>query len=139
MIELKSQKEPLINYEKVQTVSLNVSDTANTEPTAALLSPVAELSLPIIHQIDPVDQEMGPEEPSTSAWDPNFCNIEEEIDELERRVKQEEARYASLSTNRHHYEQYMDPVQFESLLRTAACRLVNFDPNFDAPNYEPWE
>ena len=35
--------------------------------------------------------------------DPNFCDIEETIDECERRIKAEEARYATLIANRHHY------------------------------------
>ena len=36
--------------------------------------------------------------------DPNFCNIEETIDECERRIKAEELRYASLVARRHLYE-----------------------------------
>lgn len=35
--------------------------------------------------------------------DPHFCNIEETIDEFERRIKAEEARYAKVVANRHLY------------------------------------
>ena len=42
--------------------------------------------------------------PAEEVWDPHYCNIEENIDEFERRIKQEEARYSKLIENRHIYE-----------------------------------
>ena len=76
-------------------------------------------------------------------FDPHFCNIEETIDELERRVKAEEARYARLMANREWYEHWMDPNDYRSFMRQSATRLINFDPNFDAdhtaPIPQPWQ
>jgi hypothetical protein len=87
-----------------------------------------------------VEQVIAPE----PVDDPNFCNIEETIDECERRIKAEEARYAKLLAHRHHYEQWLHPVSFKLLMREAATRLVNFDPVFDLPSSacplpRPWD
>lgn len=76
--------------------------------------------------------------------DPYFCNIEEAIDECERRIKAEESRYAKLVANRDVYEHWMDPYDFKVLMRESATRLVNFDPCFDLPAEayplpRPWE
>ena len=76
--------------------------------------------------------------------DPYFCDIEEAIDECERRIKAEESRYAKLVANREVYEHWMDPYEFKVLMRQSATRLVNFDPCFDLPAEEyplprPWD
>ena len=76
--------------------------------------------------------------------DPYFCDIEEAIDECERRIKAEESRYAKLVANREVYEHWMDPFDFKVLMRQSATRLVNFDPCFDLPAEEyplprPWD
>ena len=88
----------------------------------------------------PSAQDLAPE---VEAWDPHYCNIEENIDEFERRIKAEEARYAQVVANRKLYEQWMDPFECKVFFRESAIRLVNFDPNFDDPTPEPlplpWE
>jgi len=74
-------------------------------------------------------------------FDAHYCNIEEHIDEMERRIKQEKARYCKLIANRHVYEQWMGAEASRGLVRDAAFRLMNFDPNFDAepePLPRPW-
>lgn len=81
---------------------------------------------------------------AAQSVDPHFCNIEETIDEFERRIKAEEARYARLVASRQLYEYYMEPSDFKELMRESAFRLVNFDPNFDLPSEAcplpcPWE
>ena len=70
-------------------------------------------------------------------WDPHFCNIEENIDEFERRIKAEQVRYAKLMANQRLYEQFMDPQEYTLLFREASRRLVDFDPNFSAPETDP--
>lgn len=71
------------------------------------------------------------------SFDPHFCNIEETIDEFERRIKAEEARYAKVVANRHLYQEWMEPEELRLFMRQSAQRLVSFDPNFDAPIVEP--
>ena len=66
-------------------------------------------------------------------FDPNFHSIEDTIDEFERRIKAEEARYSSLMANRQSYEKWMEPSDYRQLMRDSANRLINFDPNFDLP------
>ena len=76
-----------------------------------------------------------------AVWDPHWCNIEETIDEFERRIKCEEVRYSKLIANRRIYEQWMGQSATKGLMRDAAIRLVNFDPNFDTepePLPRPW-
>jgi len=92
------------------------------------------------------ESEMEVEQPEIAAEpaDPFFCSIEETIDECERRIKAEEARYARLVANRQLYEHWMDPYEFKVLMRQSATRLVNFDPCFDLPAElyplpQPWE
>ena len=71
-------------------------------------------------------------------WDSYYSEcIEETIDELERRIKAEEARFAQLTANRRRYEQWLEPDEVRYLFRHEANRLVNFDPNFDLPDPEP--
>ena len=81
--------------------------------------------------------------PVSNTWDQFFCNIEETIDEFERRVKAEEARYSTVVANRKLYEAWMEPLECKQFFRESAMRLINFDPNFDAPFDEPlprpWE
>ena len=72
------------------------------------------------------------------------CPILDAIDENERRIKAEEARYAEFMANRSLYAYYMDPLDFKVLMRHASNRLVNFDPSWDLPAEayplpKPWE
>ena len=79
--------------------------------------------------------------PVTAVWDPQYSNIEETIDELERRINQEKARYSKLIANRHIYEQWMGPHASNRLVREASIRMLNYDPNFFAepePLPQPW-
>ena len=69
---------------------------------------------------------------SAMEWDPHYSNIEETIDELERRINQEKVRFSKLIANRHIYEQWMGPHALNGLVREASFRMLNFDPNFDA-------
>lgn len=71
-------------------------------------------------------------QPSAVGFDPHYCNIEEQIDEMERRIKQENARYYKLIANRDIYDHWMGQEATRGLMRDAAMRLMNFDPNFDA-------
>lgn len=72
-----------------------------------------------------------------------LCPIAATIDENERRIKAEEARYTHLVGNRGLFEHYMDPFEFKVLMRQASTRLVNFDPAWDLPSEDcplpmPW-
>ena len=58
-----------------------------------------------------VEQALAPAPPSF-AFDPHFHSIEENIDELERRIKAEERRYVSLIENCHYYEHCMTKDEF---------------------------
>lgn len=81
--------------------------------------------------------------PTVNSWDQFCLNIEETIDEYERRIKVEEARYSKIVANRELYEHYMDPAECRQFFRDSALRLVNFDPNFDCAEVadlpHPWE
>ena len=69
---------------------------------------------------------------SAMEWDPHYSNIEETIDELERRINQEKVRFSKLIANRHIYEQWVGPHVMHGLVREASIRMLNYDPNFDA-------
>ena len=58
----------------------------------------------MIVEVPPVEMEeqfIAPSQPF--EYDPHFHSIEENIDELERRIKTEERRYVSLMENCHYY------------------------------------
>ena len=79
--------------------------------------------------------------PFAPVWDPQYTNIEETIDELERRINQEKSRYGKLIANRHIYEQWMGPYASNRLVREETIRLLNYDPLFSAesePLPKPW-
>lgn len=67
--------------------------------SVAPLESIAELSLPV-STFEPTSPSYMYEEqvmaPVSEPWkeDPQYCNIEEHIDELESRIIEEEARYA---------------------------------------------
>ena len=117
---------------------------SNQIKTALQKSESETASLPVIEEQKESRPQEKPQVIAATPADPHFCNIEETIDELERRIKAEEARYARLVANRQLYEHYMEPSDFRGLMRESAFRLVNFDPNFDLPCEAcplptPWE
>ena len=61
----------------------------------------------------------------------NF-EFEEQIDEIERKFKEEESRYTKLIANRHQFIQHMTQDEFRVLLNKASMRLVFYDPNTDS-------
>jgi len=66
------------------------------------------------------------------------------IDENERRIKAEEARFAELVARRSIYSYYMDPYEHKVMMQDASTRLLNFDPAWDLPAEacplpRPWE
>lgn len=98
--ELKNSLETsLSNYnEVIETKKLPCVQLQKQQAKAETTEPVWALPQERI----PAEQAMAP--PAEEVWDPHYCNIEENIDEFERRIKQEEARYSKLIENRHIYE-----------------------------------
>ena len=68
-----------------------------------------------------------------------YFNFEERIDESERKIRFEAARYSKLVENKVYYQSVMPASEFKSLMDSAARRLVLFDPNFDTSplSYNP--
>ena len=108
-------------------------------PSSSLKAAAKPVRAPaqVIAAVEPVTQA------DSYLSDPHYCNIEETIDEFERRIKAEEARYARVVANRQHYQDCMEPEEYRLFMRQSAQRLVNYDPNFDTPMVQPqptpWE
>ena len=68
---------------------------------------VEELTPPVCQELvleaEKVEQFIAPVPSIAIEYDPQFHSIEENIDELERRIKSEERRYVSLMENCHYY------------------------------------
>lgn len=98
----------------------------------------------LVEEEDITQALMQPDIVAESEPEVPYCHIWATIDENERRIKAEEARYAELVANRSLYDYYMDPYDFKVLMRHASTRLVNFDPAWDLsaeayPLPRPWE
>lgn len=69
--------------------------------------------------------------------DPTFFCIESKLDEIDRRLYNQELRYARFMARRPQLSRTMSPRQFEDLANLASMAIVHYDPNFDfgAPYY----
>ena len=63
--------------------------------------------------------------------DPTFFQIESKLDEIDRRIFNEELRYARFMARRPQLSKAMPRWEYEELNNLASMAIVHYDPNFD--------
>lgn len=70
---------------------------------------------------------------SRERWenDPIYYRIEAKLDEIDRKLYNEELRYAKFMASRHELYNMIPQKDFQEVNNLASMSIVHYDPNFD--------